>query len=219
VNALALASRERDDVDALVTDRYLETLLAAGDRRAADAPADADLDPDVRAAALVLRRVMVRVHPSFRFEERLAARLAGMAAQARPAAQMQPAAASAAAFGTVLAFPGAACAGRPGGSVSPTGAGRPDGAADPLLGAILCGDLDPSDAGAVARADRTPGPRRPLIVGGAITSAAISIAGVAWVAWRASHPAEGAIARAARTARSRRGAAVALPGGGLGGPA
>ena len=46
---------------------------------------------------------MVRVHPSFRFEERLAARIAGMAAQVRPAAA---AAASSAAGGTVLAFPG-----------------------------------------------------------------------------------------------------------------
>jgi hypothetical protein len=207
VNAPSLSPRERDGVDALVTDRYLETLLAAGDRRAADAPAGADLDPDIRAAALVLRRSMVRVHPSFRFEERLAARLAGMAARVRPAT------ASAAAFGTVLAFPG------PTGAPGPTGGGSPTGAADPLLDAILCGNLDPSDAGAVARADRPPGPRRPLIVGGAITSAAISIAGVAWVAWRASHPAEGPVARAARTARSRRGPAVVLPGGGLGGPA
>ena len=212
MNAPSLPPRERDVVDALVTDRYLETLLAAGDRRAADAPADADLDPDIRGAALVLRRSMVRVHPSFRFEERLAARLAGMAAQVRPAAAAVASAASSAG-GTVLAFPGAA------GTTGAAGAGSPDGTADPLLDAILCGDLDPSDAGAVARADRPPGPRRPLIVGGAITSAAISIAGVAWVAWRASHPAEGPMARAARTARSRRGAAVVLPGGGLGGPA
>jgi hypothetical protein len=153
---------------------------------------------------------MVRVHPSFRFEERLAARIAGMAAQVRPVAAS---AASSAAGGTVLAFPGAA------GTTGAAGASSPNGAPDPLLDAILCGDLDPSDAGAVARAVSPPGPRRPFIVGGAITSAAISIAGVAWVAWRASHPAEGPVARAARPARSRRGAAVVLPGGGLGGPA
>ena len=72
------------DVDALVTDRYLDALLAAADRRADDAPSDADLDPGVRDAARVLGRSLVRVHPSFRFEERLASRLAGLAAaQAR----------------------------------------------------------------------------------------------------------------------------------------
>ena len=216
MSAPSLPSRERDVVDALVTDRYLETLLAAGDRRAADAPADADLDPDIRAAALVLRRSMVRVHPSFRFEERLAARIAGMAAQVRPAAA---AAAGRCRRRNGPGLPRRARAMSPAGATRAAGAASPDDTADPLLDAILCGDLDPSDAGAVARADRPPGPRRPLIVGGAITSAAISIAGVAWVAWRASHPAEGPMARAARTARSRRGAAVALPGGGLGGPA
>ena len=199
----ALPSRERDGVDALVTDHYLETLLAAGDRHAADAPAGAQPDADLRDTARVLRRALVRVHPSFRFEERLAARLAGMAAQARPLA--------AAGGGAVLAFPGTrVAAGSP--------AGSPADPPDPLLDAILLGDLDPSDAAAVERAARTPLPRRPLIVGGAITSAAISIVGVAWVAWRAGHPAAGAMTRAARTAHSRRAAAAALPGGGLGGP-
>ncbi len=196
----ALPSRERDGVDALVTDHYLETLLAAGDRHAADAPADAGLDADLRDAARVLRRALVRVHPSFRFEERLAARLAAMAAQARPPA--------ASGRGAVLAFPGARVA-----------AGSPADPPDPLLDAILLGTLDPSDAAAVDRAARTPLPRHPLIVGGAITSAAISIVGVAWVAWRAGHPSAGAMTRAARTAHSRRGTAAALPGGGLGGPA
>ena len=197
---LALPSRERDGVDALVTDHYLETLLAAGDRHAADAPAGAQPDADLRATARVLRRALVRVHPSFRFEERLAARLAGMAAQARPLA--------ASGGGAVLAFPGTRVA-----------AGSPADPPDPLLDAILLGVLDPSDAAAVDRAARTPLSRRPLIVGGAITSAAISIVGVAWVAWRAGHPAPGAVTRAARTAHSRRDPAAALPGGGLGGPA
>lgn len=213
MSAPALPSRDGDGPDALVTDRYLETLLASGDRRAVDSPADADLDPRVRTAALVLRRSMVRVHPSFRFEERLAERIAGMAAHVRPAA---------AAGGTVLAFPAVAAAGNLATGSPAAGnlaAGNLVGSvADPLLDAILSGDLDPSDAGAVTRADGTPGPHRPLIVGGAITSAAISIVGVAWVAWRASHPAGGATPRFARTARSRRGTAVALPGG-LGGPA
>ena len=60
--------------------------------------------------------------------------------------------------------------------------------ADPLLDAILRGELDPTDADAVDRAARRPADRRPLIVGGALTSAAISLVGVAYVAWRASRP-------------------------------
>lgn len=76
---------ERDvlEADALQTDRYLDALLRAGDRHAGDAPAPADLDPAVRRASTRLRRDLGRVHPSFRFEERLAARLAEAAAAMR----------------------------------------------------------------------------------------------------------------------------------------
>ena len=80
MTAPRLPDRDAAQVDALVADRYLDALLAAGDRRADDAPADAALDPDLRHAARVLRRSLVRVHPSFRFEERLATRLADLAA-------------------------------------------------------------------------------------------------------------------------------------------
>jgi hypothetical protein len=212
VSAPALLDRDRAGVEALVTDRYLEALLAGdalpsgADRVAGDMPAGAVPAAEVRAAARLLQESLVRVHPSFRFEERLAARLAGMAA----AGQARAAAAGGGTGGTIVAFPGACAAAHP--------------AADVLLDAILRGDLDPADAGAVERAGRTPGPRRPLLVGGAITSAAISIVGVAWVAWRASHPAAdapgGAMARAIRMARVRRDATVAaVPAGGLGGPA
>ncbi len=185
------------EVDALVADRYLDALLAAVDRHAADAPSDASLDPDIREAARVLRASLVRVHPSFRFEERLAGRLADLAA-----AQARPALAAAGGSGTVIAFPGS------------TGSALD---ADPLLDAILRGELDPADADAVDSAtDATRGSaaRRPLIVGGAITSAAISIVGVAYVAWRASRPApvrsNRAMARAARAARARRAAGTAI---------
>ena len=79
---------ERDavEVEALLTDRYLESVLArVGD--ATSGPADAALDPALRLASDRLRRDLVRVHPSFRFEERLAARLAEAAAALRmPAA-------------------------------------------------------------------------------------------------------------------------------------
>jgi hypothetical protein len=80
------APLESVEIEALVTDRYLEALLAAAAGRAADAPADPSLDPALRRAALRLRDELVRVHPSFRFEERLARRLAEAAAGMRLAA-------------------------------------------------------------------------------------------------------------------------------------
>jgi hypothetical protein len=53
---------------------------------------------------------------------------------------------------------------------------------------------------------------RPLLIGGAITSAAISLAGAAWVAWRRSRPTRGgAMVRAARAVREAR-LAAALSG-------
>jgi hypothetical protein len=91
---------------------------------------------------------------------------------------------------------------------------------DPLLAAVLDGRLDPTDADAVARAAGTRSPARPLIVGGAITSAAISLVGVAWVAWRASRPGGSTMSRAARDAHARRLADLAeLAAGVHGGPA
>jgi hypothetical protein len=204
MSAPIVPARDREDVAALVTDRYLDALLSAAERRAEDAPADANLEPGVRDAARILGHSLVRVHPSFRFEERLASRLLGLAtAQARIPAAAGGATPVAITGGRVVAFRGAA-------SAASTAL-----AADPLLDAILCGELDPADAAAVEHAGRLPGARRPLIVGGAITSAAISLAGVAWVAWRASHPAHGTITRAARVRR----ATAALSAGGLGGPA
>ena len=71
------------EVDALQTDRYLDALLSAVDRRAYDVPADPAVDPTLRLAARRLRDEVVRTHPSFRFEERLARRLADAAARMR----------------------------------------------------------------------------------------------------------------------------------------
>lgn len=201
--------RERHEVEALVADRYLEGLLAAAGHGADDSPVPADLDPELRRAAQVLHRVLLRVHPSFRFEERLAARLAAFV----PAL---PAPMPAATAGTLLPFRSPATsqralAGRADEAARAGGAPR---FADPLLEAILAGDLDPADADAVARAERRPLDRRPLLVGGAITSAALSLVGVAWVAWRASRPSwpvsdgpvdgPGMTGRASRTAPARR---------------
>jgi hypothetical protein len=169
--------REGIEVDALRTDQYLEALLAAHDRGATDAPATADLDPGVRAAAQRLARDLVRVHPSFRFEERLAQRLAEAAAAAR-----LPAAAG----GETLPFR------------------RPA----PLEGS----DIEPLHG--ILPLRRLPGPDeahvgRPLLIGGAITSAALSIAGAAYIAWRRSRPPLSPMARAVRAARQTRLAARA----------
>jgi hypothetical protein len=169
VTGVSLPERDRLGVEALVADRYLDALLSAADRHAADAPADAALHPDLREAARLLRRSLVRVHPSFRFEERLSTRLAELAA-----AQSRRIAATGDGSGALVPF------------VRPTAALD---AADPLLGAILAGELDPANEAGVDVEARLAAARRPLIVGGAITSAAISLVGVAWVAWRAAHPA------------------------------
>jgi hypothetical protein len=130
------------DPDALLTDQYLESLLSA-DRHAADAPADARLDPAIRDVARRLRRHLVPVHPSFRFEERLATRLAQAASSMRLAAAA--------------------------------------GAEDASLAAQAPEAIQPFedllDDDFATRA-------RPLLIGGALTSAALSIAGAAFVAWR-----------------------------------
>lgn len=199
--------QDGDAVDALVTDLYLDGLLTAGDRRtqvrddAADGDDGQPTPDELRRATAVVRASLVRVHPSFRFEERLAARLAQFAA----ADASQAVAMGGSRGGAVIPFPG--------GSVTPS-------VEDPLLQAVVEGELDPSDADAVARADGTRSPAKPLIVGGAITSAAISIVGVALVAWRATRPNGSTMARAAREAHARRLADLAeLAAGVHGGPA
>ena len=84
----AFAGRDGDEVDALVTDRYLEALLAAHARGADRAPAaDGPARRHPLAPPTGSRRDLPRLHPSFRFEEALAARLAEVAcadARSRP---------------------------------------------------------------------------------------------------------------------------------------
>lgn len=176
---------ERDavEVEALVADRYLEALLAAGDRPAA-VSTEPELAGDLGEAARVLRHALLRVHPSFRFEERLAARLLDVGRSLAVGADRPSA-------GVVVAFPAAA------------GAGVADAPAgddlDAELAAIAAGTLDPAAADAPAALPR------PLLLGGAMASAAISLVGVAVVAWRTARPGgRGPMARAARAARLRR---------------
>ena len=180
--------RDPGDVDALRTDRYIDALLAAADARAAEPPVAADLDPAVRLATTRLARDLVRVHPSFRFEDRLAARLA-------TAARAMRSGAAAGAGGTVVPMPLAPGGGRRSDPLLPGGVDDMELDDDLDLAARDPG-LDPLDARHGVR---------PLLVGGALTSAALSIAGAAWVAWRRSRPAPASpMARAVRAARQAR---------------
>ncbi len=167
------------EIEALVTDRYLDALLAAAERRAPDAPADPSLDPALRGAALRLRDELVRVHPSFRFEERLARRLAEAAAGMRLAV-------AAGGEGAILPFPGAGD--------------------DPLAGVPRAvARFDDNSPAAGGPDSVRPLPRRPLLVGGAVTSAALSLAGAAFIAWRLTRGAPtDPMARAVRLARLAR---------------
>ena len=166
--------RDSQDVDALITDRYLDSLLAAHGRGADTGPVSADALPAfaVRLAADRLARDLPRLHPSFRFEEALAGKLSQAAARMR-----LPVAAG----GQGVSLPPFAGTG----TSSPVTASRGD----------------------VLDRFRFDGPievGRPLLIGGAITSAAISIAGAAYVAWRIRHPGASPMVRAARAvARTR----------------
>jgi hypothetical protein len=132
-------------IEALVVDRYLESLLA---RRPIDTDGvPAELDVTARRIAGALPRY----HPSFRFEEQLAARLA---ATGRTAA------------GDVVAF---------------------RAAGGPAHGAV-----------------ERPFVGRPAVIGGVLTSAAISLAGAAYVAWRRNRSSFTPMSRAVRAvARAR----------------
>ena len=164
----AFAGRDAHEVEALVTDRYLDALLAAHGRGADHGPAATPPADPIRAAADRLARDLPRWHPSFRFEEALAARLAA-------AASRMGLATAAGAEGLVVPLPGS----------------RADDLED---------RLEPDDPSAYDRVRYG----RPLLIGGALTSAALSLAGAAYVAWRLNRPADSPMARAARAvARSR----------------
>lgn len=174
MSAAPLDGRTRDsqEIDALVTDRYLESILAAHARGADVAPILAELRPDadVRLSVMRLGRDLPRLHPSFRFEEALAAKLQEAAARMR--------------------LPLAA-------------GGEGDVAAlavrDPYLPIATI-----DDDRILLLGDPRLAIGRPLLVGGALTSAALSIAGAVYVAWRIRHPQTSAMARAVRAvARTR----------------
>ena len=157
----AFAGRDAAEVDALVTDRYLETLLGAHARGADGGPSGAVPPDQIRSAAHRLARDLPRLHPSFLFEEALAARLSEAASAMRSAA-------SAADVGRIMTLPGDSLADHD----------------EPSQERHLTG--------------------RPWLLGGALTSAALSLAGAAYVAWRLNRPSSDPLLRAARiVARTR----------------
>jgi hypothetical protein len=146
---VTVGSSGRDgEIEALVVDRYLESLLARAPRDTADLP------EDLRATADRLATGLPRHHPSFRFEEELAARLAIAAASATDR------------IGDLIDFPAPRT--------------RDRGATDDARGQV-----------------------RPVVIGGVVTSAAISLA-AAWMAWRRGRPPADPMTRAVRAvARTR----------------
>jgi hypothetical protein len=146
---VTVGSSGRDgEIEAFVVDRYLESLLARRPVATDGVPAE------LGATAHRLAAGLPRYHPSFRFEERLAAQLAAAASRIRA--------------GELVELPVA------------LGERAPDALPDrPVVG-------------------------RPVVIGGVLTSAALSLAGAAFVAWRRSHPAAAPMSRAVRSvARTR----------------
>jgi len=76
---MTLLGRDGGEIEALVTDRYLDSLLAGR----TDRGDPTSLDEAVRLVSRRLAGDLPRFHPSFRFEERLALRLAEAAASMR----------------------------------------------------------------------------------------------------------------------------------------
>jgi hypothetical protein len=171
--------------------------MAADERRVADFPVDVEVDPAVRFAARELRASLTRVHPSFRFEEALATRLAAGAARQQSGLPLAEAVARARP-GTVAPFRSSSLSG-----------------INATMGAVAAPPPPAAPAAAGRARSVSPGaafrrlpemaahPSRPMIVGGVgVASAAISL-GAVYVAWRHSHPASGRMGRAARAAHGR----------------
>ena len=140
------------EIEALVTDRYLDSLLALTPAQPGEPVRDRDtsLGAAVRAISHRLATDLPRFHPSFRFEERLALRLAEIAASMR--------------------MPVAA-----GGEAQPAAVSRIPLA--PATGPWSRGPL--RVAGEDDDSDRD---NRPLLIGGAVAASALSLAGawLAW---------------------------------------
>lgn len=82
---MSLHRRDVGEIEALITDRYLDSLLAVqpADEEGLLGGPGASVSAAVRAVSRRLSMDLPRFHPSFRFEERLALRLAEVAASLR----------------------------------------------------------------------------------------------------------------------------------------
>jgi hypothetical protein len=82
---VSLHRRDVGEIEALITDRYLDSLLAIQPASVLEPLGDPNLPVGaaVRAVSRRLSTDLPRFHPSFRFEERLALRLAQVAASMR----------------------------------------------------------------------------------------------------------------------------------------
>jgi hypothetical protein len=162
------------------TERFLDGLMEAEERGATDAPMDVDLDPAVLFAARELRADLVRAHPSFRFEEGLASRLAQTAGRMSNSGHHS----------------------QPGRSGSMTSF---EARRTVEIGSARRAADQTQPEPAPPRPTLHSRSSRPLVVGGVgVASAAISI-GAVYVAWRWSRASKTPMVRAVRAARSGRG--------------
>jgi hypothetical protein len=87
VSVIRRSDGEPAEVQALITDRYLDSLLAVAPAPGRNGEPIEDPDTSLSAAVRAISRRLAtdlpRFHPSFRFEERLALRLAELAASMR----------------------------------------------------------------------------------------------------------------------------------------
>jgi hypothetical protein len=145
-------------------DTYLDELLAT---RARYVRVRDEASAELAHAAAVVRDALVRFHPSFRFEEELAARLRAVAGGAVRAAGAA----------SVVVFPA------PGMTLAPAGApALPEpGSADPVDAAVTAAAADTDDP------DASTAERGWMLVGGAIASGVSLAAGVLLARRRSRH--------------------------------
>ena len=179
--------------DARRTERYLDGLMAADDRRALQIPSDTELDPAVLLASRELRAGLTRVHPSFRFEDSLAARLGASAARLKAGLPIKAVPADDE-RGTVALFR------------SHSSGAAQDVATPAIIAAPAARSRGLRAAMAFRRLPDSARSSRPLLVGGVGVGVASAISiGAVYVAWRYSHPASGRMGRAVKATHSRSG--------------
>ena len=180
--------------DARRTERYLDELMAADERRAPDVPVDVDMDPAVRlAAARSCARIWSASIPRSGSRRLSPARLAAAALRLRAGLPMEAAGRRVPAVRRGRWPPSGALAGR-----------RAPRRREHASPATADGPHVAAPASALRRLPEMAARQsRPLIVGGVgVASAAISI-GAVYVAWRHSRPASGRMGRAVRAAHGR----------------